>query len=860
MAPHKGQAKPGKVSSGHVKKPSAVTQGRTIVQPAIPLPMIPKQHTKPAKHTSTPSSTNGFPASSLEAALAGHGDNIAVPVSTLGPVLDGVKALRRPAKAPNGSNVEKPENATDVTNGALDERNDKNFYALTSTSTSASTAAIAAGPTLTTASVNGINGTNTTIQHASIPSVAHAVPSAGSSSSSASVTASANDIGEGARDAVQHILQPQPQPNPSSPSLLLNQQQPPLSHHHLPVHPLQHQISTDEIPDPSNIHGPPRLNHYQRQHQAQHHPHVSNGGGVIFGGFAGSHTPSPVPPPSGFVSPPHPPTMAINGENGIHPRPNGHHHAHSGNGFPGTINTQFRPDVMSLSTIDTYGQVPAPAPAPFDPFSPSVARYGLETPHSIHGSHASGELNGIENVAVPPYHPNGPPYAGHGHHEHPVGHPHAGPHFPLFMPPGPFSRYPGISDNGLGDSIAYFQDQFDNKELTDCVLELVPTKRLHHPVKITGHKLVFARSPALRQHIMAARATDLGSHTITVESDDQYLRSDAWWNAVRRLYLYPLLTPAMLTSRTHTLQLSDDKADRFEFCLGYAAAGHLLNMHDVFLRGLRMAADFLTWSTAEDALAFVFEGAIQRHEKYDDDQDAELDYVYGPDVGFLRDIIRDFIVNAFPVDFEFDPSVYDPPKLARIPPAAGVTPSPMSSIPTIARGTNMRSPTKSQRLTSIKFGDLPAAYPDDAAGPLRDLDNSSPALSRILLNLPFNELCRVLTSQNDGIPGMHTAQIRYHAIADVVAEREARRLRAVEAVRAGLVPNSEDIQQRLSAQRRYAIVEPWDVLNWEETVIQPTGAELPRMVRTWVSQFAVASDGSQHQLKPLQYESRNSMV
>ncbi|KAI1088972.1 hypothetical protein F5B19DRAFT_495813 [Rostrohypoxylon terebratum] len=877
MAPHKGQAKPGKASSGHVKKPSTVvTQGRTIVQPAIPLPMIPKHHTKSAKHTSTtaiistPSSTNGFPASSLEAALASHGDNITAPVS----VQDGAKALlHQSAKASGGSNVEKPENATDASNGTSDGCNDKNSY--------------------DAASVNGINGARTTIRKSSIPPVAPAVTSVGSGSISgsglgfglgfgsgtgtgsdsgsapASVSASANDTSEGSRDAVQHLLQPEPQPQPqpnlSSPTLLSNQQHAPFPHHQLSAHPLQYQISTDEIPDDASIRGPPRPSHYQHQHQnqhqhlAQHRSHVSNGGGVVFGGFDDSHTPSPVPPPGGFVPPPRPPpTMAVNGENGIHPRPNGQHHAHSGNGFPGPINTQFRPDVMPLSTIDTFGQVPAPvAHTPFDPFSPGVGRYGLETPHSFHGSHASGELNGIENGTVPPYHPSGLPYA--GHHEHPVGHPHPGPHFPLFMPPGPFARYPNAGDDDLRESIAYFQDQFDNKELTDCVLELIPTKRLHHPVKITGHKLVFARSPALRQHIMAARATDLGSHTITVESDDQYLRSDAWWNAVRRLYLFPLLTPAMITGRVYNLHLADDNADRFEFCLGYAAAGHLLHMHDVFLRGLRMAADFLSWDTVEEALAFVFEGAIQRHEKYDDDQDAELDYVYGPDVGLLRDTVRDFIVNAFPAGFEFDPSVHDPPKLARIPPAAGVIPSPTNSTPTIARSTNIRGPMKSQRLTNIKFGDLPAAYPDDASAPPRDLDHSSPVLSRILLNLPFNELCRVLTSQNDGIPGMHTAQIRYHAIEDVIAEREARRMRAVEAVRAGAVPDSEDIQQRLSAQRRHAIVEPWDVLNWEEAVIQPRGAELPRMIRTWVPQFAVTSD-MPRQLNPKKYEVQNSMV
>lgn len=207
MAPHKGQAKPGKASSGHVKKPSTVvTQGRTIVQPAIPLPMISKQHTKSsAKHNSTtstvstPSSTNGFPASSLEAALAGHGDNITVPVPVTVPVQDCAKALHQSAKATGGSNVEKPENATNVSNtsnapnGTSNGCNDKSSY--------------------DAAPVNGVNGTRTTIRQPSIPPVAPVVTSLGSGSgfgsgtgtgtgsdsgsAPASVSASVNDTCEG---------------------------------------------------------------------------------------------------------------------------------------------------------------------------------------------------------------------------------------------------------------------------------------------------------------------------------------------------------------------------------------------------------------------------------------------------------------------------------------------------------------------------------------------------------------------------------------------------------------------------------------------------------------------------------------
>ncbi|KAI1469041.1 uncharacterized protein F4812DRAFT_356153 [Daldinia caldariorum] len=842
MAPPKNQAKPGKAAPGHTKKPTATAPIRPVVLPAIPLPMIPKQSSKSNKRVPNASSSNGIPASSLEAALVDHADH--APVN--GKVSQSAKTS---GDQVNGTNVEKPEHATNsvsLSNG------------LHNGDTKGSNAALP---------VNGVNGANGVHHVDDVDGISNdssyapisatfapdAESIAGSRSVSASVSASANGNtnNQGAHDAPGHVSQPQSATSPTNPP---DQQ---LPFHHLPKHPsthhpLQNQLSTDQLPDPTKLRGPPHLHRYQ------HHPHMSNGGGVIFGGFAGSHNSSPGPPLNGFMPPPGP----VDGENHIRPQPNGrHHHAPSGsNGFPGTINTQFRPDMVPASGIDNYGQVPAPIPHPvFDPFSPTVGRFGISTPHSLHGSHASGEPNGVENGAVPPYHPNGMPFGSHAHHEPPVGHPHPAPHFPPFMPPEAFARH--LIDEGLRDSIMYFQDQFDSGELTDCVLELVSVKGLHHPVKITGHKLILARSPALKHHIMAARATDLGSHTITVESDDPYLRSDAWWSAVRRLYLFPLLNPAIMGDGASGLHFADGNADRFEFCLGYAAAGHLLQMRDVFIRGLQMTADFITWDTVEEALGFVFEGTIQRHVNYDNDQDVELDFGYGPDARFLLQATINFLVNAFPPNFELDHSVADPPKLARIPPTpAGAASHTAGMPPTIARGTNMHGAMKPNRLSSIKFGDLPAALPEDGGPLLRSPSKCSPVLSRILLNLPFQELRVVLTSESDGASGWNTAQDRYHAVADVVAEREARRVRAVEAIRLGLVPNYQEIQQRLSAKRRYAIVEPWDVLNWQEEVVQPRGAEVPQIVRRWVPQFSDVSGMAQQQLPPQQFSVPDSMV
>lgn len=817
MAPHKGQPKPSKAASGHAKRQHPATvASRPVVVPALPLTMISKPPAQANKHASTLPSTNGYPASSLEAALADH----AVQADHAN-VVDGserAKALQ-PAKSTekvvNGSNVEKPEKTTATiatTNGS---------HQTTGKESDASMSANGA---------NGLHGLN----GATGPGLSSPAPDENSAVVSAS--ASVNEASQ-----AQSVSQPQSATSPARPDLQL-------PYHHPVAHPMQHQLSTDQRPNPANLNGPPRIN------RIQHHPHMS-GGGVVFGAFSGSHTPSPAPPPAGFYPPP-PPLPNVNGENRIHSQTNGHRHGQSnGHGLPGPIDTQFRPEMLPASSIDSFGQVPAPVPPPFGPFSPTVGPYGLSTPHSFHDSHTSGEPNGVENGtgngALPPYLANGIPYGGgHGHHEHPV--------VPPFMPLQPFTRHPGHFDDGLREHIRYFQDQFDSGELTDCTLELVSTKLLHHPVKIIGHKFIFARSPALKQHIMAARATDLGSHTITIESDDPYLRSDAWWSAVRHLYLHPLVNPGMMDNAASGLHFDGDKVDRFKFCLGYAAAGHLLNMHDVFMRGLCMAADFINWATLEEALGFVFEGTSQRHVNYDNEQNFELDFGYGPEVRLLLEAVMVFLINEFPPNFELDASVIDPPKFARIPAAVAaiMMPPAADAAPTVARGPNMRKPN---RLSNIKFGDLPAAFPEDGYNTQRGPAPCSPLLSRILLNLPFEELRAILTSESNGVSGWNTAQDRYHAVADVVAQREVRRLRAVDAVRAGAIPHYQEIQQRLSAQRRHAIVEPWDVLNWQEQVILPRGSEIPQLVRTWVPHFSVGSETSQ-QLQPQHRNLHDSMV
>jgi hypothetical protein len=267
-------------------------------------------------------------------------------------------------------------------------------------------------------------------------------------------------------------------------------------------------------------------------------------------------------------------------------------------------------------------------------------------------------------------------------------------------------------------------------------------------------------------------------------------------------------------------------------------------MNDVLLRGLQIAAGMINWHNVEEALGFAFEGATQRHFIGDDGHDYfDIDFAYGRETRILMGSITSFLINCFPPNFDLDTTVTDPPNFSRIPAIASGPLSMTKSAPAIARGTSVRKPSKGGRFSVIKFGDLPAAFPEEETGAApREPAKCSPQLSRVLLNLPFEDLRYVLTSESSSPQAWNTAQDRYHALADIVAEREARRLRAVEAVRARTVPGAVEIQQRLSSSRRYDIVDAWDVLNWQEEVVQTNGTGIPGLIRKWVPQFGVAPE------------------
>jgi hypothetical protein len=329
---------------------------------------------------------------------------------------------------------------------------------------------------------------------------------------------------------------------------------------------------------------------------------------------------------------------------------------------------------------------------------------------------------------------------------------------------------------------------------------------------------------------------------VTVSSEDPFLRSDAFWFAVQTLYGYPLY-------EVHSDPSSADRTmDNFGLALGYAAAGHLLQLLPVIAQGIRDAVRLVNWTTLEKALEFAMAGATVLYPvgpKTPSSQQIIMPrYRHGPVVHELMAAIVAFLIDNFPRHFALDGTVSDPPH-SRIPPTLPSLPrnsghgsSVRLSLASrnLPQGSSNSRVTCDPRLSNIKFGDISPTKGnnDQAAAEYQVSDETTFILSRVLLNLPFDFVKLILESRGpDNILVWRTTEDRHRVISDVVAERERRRLEAVEAVRSGRVPNAEALRRRLASREPQMAGDVWDALGWMEEVCAEN-IDTPIMVRTWV--------------------------
>ncbi|KAF7548963.1 hypothetical protein G7Z17_g6719 [Cylindrodendrum hubeiense] len=561
-----------------------------------------------------------------------------------------------------------------------------------------------------------------------------------------------------------------------------------------------------------------------------HQPHPSNGS-IHFGTFHGSTSSSPAPPHSGGIAPP----PGMPGPDGRPP-----YMGHGVNGFPPMM--PYGGDMIPATTFDNYGR-PSMAYGPMDSYPPYGNNFGPSTPHSFHDSQTSHpEDNGMYGQ-----YQSGPVRNGvTGHGEDSPNHPgrmFGGPEYPRMMPNhGPPPHMMPTTDEADG-LVGHLQQQFRAPEFADCVLELRYTDDRAPPVRLPGHRILLSRSMELAG-LLAKQSSQPSPGfpslpTITLETKSKWIRSDSFYLAVQRLYGLPLFSipPSPAGAKQGDVADFGSTTERLDFALSYAAAGHLLGWEAVTRRGCEIAFQLINWQTVERALEFALEDHI--------DMGSYDTYKYGNGSrGILNEIVN-FIINNLPSNFILDTSIADPEKFRRLPsyPTPPATPMVQKhSPPAIARGTSlhMGRNRRSQQITGIQFGDLSLAEGKNSVAENPEASQlgqppSHAIISRILLNLPFTHLKIALES-----PASNNAnrwidlENRHRIIKDAVAERERRRLQAVDAISGGRVAGWESMLKQLSTpEPRY--FDQWVApLGWLEDFLPYGNPEGPTLARMWL--------------------------
>ncbi|KAH8808529.1 hypothetical protein F5884DRAFT_900758 [Xylogone sp. PMI_703] len=590
----------------------------------------------------------------------------------------------------------------------------------------------------------------------------------------------------------------------------------------------------------------PSHNHSLSNQQTMHHPHPSNGS-LVFGGHTESNNSSPAPPPSSGSQPPYMPNHLENGRShGPHPTNGDHQHQISNGSMPVGPPVGYYPRQDNF-TQDSHVRRQMVSFAPAEGYSPSGTPFGVEgqritpydplTPHSFHGSQSS--IGNEHEAGGPPFYGQYPTAVisngNNGHidevrlYQQPRPKPRAGAqavtpghgHYGQYGVGQPLMPHAAENFDGL---VNYIQSQFADPTFADYTLELRYSDDRAPPVRIPGHNLMLARSPKIKA-IMTTQARESNSEghivrQVLIESDDRFLRSDAFWMAVQRLYGLPLLDiGAMPNSNATTLTPSGSPmpgtpADRFDLALGYTAAGKLLEIPPVIHRGIEIASNLMNWLTLEKALDFALDGGLDPQwtiPQTNQNPDAVCPSTYGPAVNMLIHSALNFTIRAFPPTFELDVTAGESVGYRRLPVSALDRPA-----------------TSDPRLSFIRFGDHSA---EEGTRPTPS-NSIVTTLSSVLINLPFYLLKYVLESARfGGVDGWATTTLRKKVMHAVVEERERRRIK----IRS---------MAHISNAERTSNGKKWEVVGWKEGIAHINGnADTPTLTRTWVD-FTLPENGN----------------
>ncbi|KAH6616843.1 hypothetical protein C7974DRAFT_53385 [Boeremia exigua] len=304
---------------------------------------------------------------------------------------------------------------------------------------------------------------------------------------------------------------------------------------------------------------------------------------------------------------------------------------------------------------------------------------------------------------------------------------------------------------------SYLSTQFGNPEFADFLLQVRSPE--YQYMSIPVHAIVVVRSPvvanALRRSIPSAHRSRDSRRLADVLTTNPFVASESVQEAVKVLYGAPLLSmQSFLYGLGHYspevphAHVTKDARRRMDQLLSYIAAGSVLQIPSMQVRGVEIAKALLRWDTVEQVLHY---GLQATRTTLRSAVDAD---VRDPFATELLNSAIDFIAYNFPNDFSLH-------KIA----------AELRDDPRLPSRADARAQTHNPRLSKIRFGDAPADD-DTQVSPV------SRTLSTILLSLPPQLLGRLFnhraTANQIGWTG--AAKVLH----DVVDERENRRQKAAQ--------------------------------------------------------------------------------
>lgn len=309
-------------------------------------------------------------------------------------------------------------------------------------------------------------------------------------------------------------------------------------------------------------------------------------------------------------------------------------------------------------------------------------------------------------------------------------------------------------DEALLELATYLLGQVGNPDFADFVLQVRTSEAILTSIPV--HGIVVARSPvladAINRSIPVSHRPRETRRLLDVVTMDLSVTRQSIEEAVRVLYGAPLLSGQIFLYGLapevpgDTQVSSPDAARRMREILSYIAAGKVLQLPILQLRGVDIARALLRWDTIEQVLQFALRHSMEQNTINDN-----VNLKDPVDMALLHSTI-DFISHAFPTDFTLYSIAPELQDISRLP-------STFES----------RPPTHNPRLSKIRFGDAPL---EDELKPTF----AARILSSILMTLPLALVDRIL---NHPATANQLGWSRVvNVMEEVVRERENRRKKA----------------------------------------------------------------------------------